>query len=262
MEILGERRTRNLWTFLGLLMVLTVSGVDGVQVKSFLNGSVLLPCPCMGINLQMDVKWQSTSGRVAEYGRKELVFKLNKTGPYVGDNYTGRVETFLSKNNHNCSVLLTNITAADRGEYKCIFYRKKLYTSEDVNLHVCGTADISQRTVTHGNPTKVFTACHVKECSAGVEIQWTSEKNPLTNSAQTTINISEGRLDTSTGLYHFNSSLSTNNVTLDPKCEVRSKEPDIQPRKEPEVSTDIFRILFKLIPAVSALGLVLFLFFR
>ncbi|XP_072252892.1 uncharacterized protein [Leuresthes tenuis] len=219
MEILGERRTRNIWTFLGLLMVLTVSGDDRVPVKSFQNGSALLSCPCMGIDLEEGVKWQNME-------RKELVFRFNKTRLHIGDNYTGRVETFLSKNGHDCSLLLTNITVADRGKYRCIFFIEKLYTFHDVTLHVCGTYDISQRVNIPSNGTNVF-SCHVKECNKEVEIQWVSKESPLTNSTQTTIYSSDS-LDTHTGLYNFTSNLTVkDDSTLDPKCEVKSKKSDM-----------------------------------
>jgi len=89
----------------------------------------------MGINLLKYVKWQNSE-------RQELVFKFDKTSLQIGENYTGRVETFLSENGSNCSLLLTNITAADRGEYRCIFYIKNQYTYHDVNLHVCGKSFI------------------------------------------------------------------------------------------------------------------------
>lgn len=194
-------------------MVLIISG-DEVIVKDVLEDSVLLPCNCSERNLDMDFKWQR------EYeSSKMLVFKHNRKSSVFFDRYEGRAKIFLSENKDNCSVLLTNITEDDQGSYKCIFFieatyqRPTVYLNFSARYYVCQTDDRSG---------KVF-QCDVKGHHKKAEIQWRLRGQILTNSSTTGITHTH-TLNASTGLYHFNSKLSTKlNWTSKPTCHVEAK---------------------------------------
>ncbi|KAM7407284.1 hypothetical protein PAMA_003145 [Pampus argenteus] len=116
-----------------LLMVFNASGDDEMTVYGVLRGRVLLPCSCPNINLDKELKWQMEQPK--------------KTRVYIKDSgffgrYNGRGEEFLTKNNSNCSILLTNITQGDQGKYKCIFHIEEKYTSFYVYLNISGESFI------------------------------------------------------------------------------------------------------------------------
>lgn len=243
---------------LGLLMVLMVSGDNRVTVKFSVGHSALLPCTCMGRNLERDIKWQKTSPGA-------VVFYSNKTRQYYGPNYTSRVRINLTNESNNCSLLLEKVTPDDHGEYKCIFFQDQKYTSKSVNLHVCGMGKISQQNFSLANGVTKF-RCELLDCSGNEEIQWTLNGRPIENSS---MNISTKRsLDDSTGLYNFSTSLSTKlNSTLKLECRKKllhgdTPKPDTQRSTDtPEPQTDYNRIPVKVTPLALVLGLSLILCF-
>ncbi|KAM7380401.1 hypothetical protein PAMP_003702 [Pampus punctatissimus] len=116
-------------TFLVLLMVFSASGDDEMTVNSFLRDHVLLPCSCPNRNVDKDFKWQM------EKPNKTMVYKMASG---FSDKYKGRGKVFLDENSSNCSILLTNITQNDQGEYRCIFNSEERYRSFSVNLNISG----------------------------------------------------------------------------------------------------------------------------
>ncbi|XP_069389408.1 uncharacterized protein [Paralichthys olivaceus] len=112
-------------TILGLLMVLSVSGnTENV------GGSVLLECNCPDRVKDKDFRWQ------VEKTIPIVVFRQNKTTSDIDSNYQGRVGIFVANNSSNCSLLLTDLTAADQGLYKCSYHGKDGYEYHDIYLNV------------------------------------------------------------------------------------------------------------------------------
>ncbi|XP_035532869.1 T-lymphocyte activation antigen CD80 isoform X2 [Morone saxatilis] len=189
-------------TFLCVLMVLTVSGEEE-NITGVFKDSVLLPCNCSGRTLD-EFKWQKDDPDA------KVVLKSSNLSD------EDKAQIFLSENGNNCSLLLTNITTADQGKYRCVFYTGKgLYNKIFVNLSVVATYTVCQ--------TEDF-QCHVSGKYPKAEIQWKLDGQLLTNSS--TIHISTtDTWEPSTGLYHFTSKLDTKlNRTLKPKCEVKAKD--------------------------------------
>lgn len=107
-----------------------------ITITGVLEDSVLLPCNCSERNLDKEFKWQM------EEPNKTLVLKYdNNTLNFYG-RYTGRAEIFLPENSNNCSLLLTNITADDRGKYRCSFNSKGIYQKTFVYLNISGESVI------------------------------------------------------------------------------------------------------------------------
>ncbi|XP_074515127.1 uncharacterized protein LOC141782519 [Sebastes fasciatus] len=196
-------------TFLALLMVLIVSGGE-VTREGVLGESVLLPCNCSERDLDEEFQWQK------ETPKKEPVFN----GTTFEDKYKGRAKIFLPENNNNCSILLTNITAEDQGEYTCRFYSGRVYNKEYVNLSLSARYNVCQKA---DNLSKVF-QCDVTGGHGEAWIQWDLDGQLLTNSTTTSITHTYN-LDAPTGLYHFHSTLSTKlNWTSKPRCDVKAKD--------------------------------------
>ncbi|XP_037646712.1 uncharacterized protein si:dkey-192g7.3 isoform X2 [Sebastes umbrosus] len=194
-------------TFLGLLMVLIVSG-DEVTREGVLGESVLLPCDCSERDLDKEFKWQIN---------EELVFNGNT----FEDKYKGRAKIFLSENNNNCSILLTNIMAEDQGKYTCRFdHSAGPYNKEIINLNLSARYNVCQKA---DNLSKVF-QCDVTGRHGEAWIQWDLDGQLLTNSTTTSITHTYN-LDAPTGLYHFHSTLSTKlNGTSELRCDVKAKD--------------------------------------
>lgn len=111
--------------FLGFLMVLAVSG-DGLETVE--GGNVLLPCPCSDRNPAKDFRWQTHKNNI-----DIIVYHNNKDND---PRYNGRVKSFVAENNSNCSLLLSNINADDKGTYKCSFHNDQMYLYHEVDLKV------------------------------------------------------------------------------------------------------------------------------
>ncbi|XP_054471554.1 butyrophilin subfamily 3 member A2 isoform X2 [Anoplopoma fimbria] len=197
-------------TFLGALMVLIVSG-DETTIQGVLDDSVLLPCTCSESKKYFD--WQMDEPKPMP------VFIYNEND---SSRYKGRIKTFLSENSTNCSILLTNITAEDQGKYSCRFKSEGVYYKSFVYLNVSANYSVCQTNNSVSGGLKVF-QCKVIGRYREAWIQWTLHGQNLTNSK--TINITNTtNTDAATGLYSFNSSLSTElNWNLTPMCEVKAK---------------------------------------
>ncbi|XP_044072523.1 butyrophilin subfamily 3 member A2 [Siniperca chuatsi] len=205
-----------MWTFLGVLMVLTVSGDE--VIEGVLEDSVLLPCNCSDINLNEEFKWQMENPLV-------LVLKYHSNTANFSGRYKGRAKTFLNKTNNNCSVLLTNITAADQGKYSCRFHRENQYQFLYVNLNVSASYSVCQRAPNNisGDLSVKDFQCDVSGRYGDAEIQWKLDGQLLTNSSTTNITNKYTR-NAPAGLYHFHSKLITKlNMTSAPTCEVKAK---------------------------------------
>ncbi|XP_045909503.1 uncharacterized protein LOC123973475 isoform X1 [Micropterus dolomieu] len=202
---------RNMRTFLSMLMVLIVSG-DDETITGVLKGSVLLPCNCSGINFNKDFKWQK------EQPNKMPVF--NNVSKFNGT-YEHRGKTFLNETNNNCSILLTNITADDQGEYSCRFYYKEQYRKRNVYLNIAASYSLCN----NSNNLNGDFQCDVIGRYGDPEIQWNLDGEILTNSSTTNI-INSNFMNVSTGRYEFHSKLTTKLKTASeprPTCHVKAK---------------------------------------
>ncbi|XP_051258664.1 junctional adhesion molecule B [Dicentrarchus labrax] len=190
-------------TFLWVLMVLIVSGEE-VNITGVFKDSVLLPCNCS--ERTSELKWQK------DYPDAKLVLKSST----FSDEYKDKAQILLSENSNNCSLLLTNITTADMGKYRCAFFTGKgQYNKILLNLGVVASYIVCQ--------TEDF-QCYVSGHYPKAEIQWKLDGQLLTNSS--TIQISTTYTwEPSTGLYHFTSKLNTTlNGTLKPTCVVKAED--------------------------------------
>lgn len=104
-----------------------VVGGAGVEtITGVLGHNVLLPCVCPNATLNDDFRWQKEDSKEKVYGSESN---------NVNDKYRNRSKIFLSGNNSNCSILLTNITADDQGKYRCS-HQKDMYKKKFVYLNV------------------------------------------------------------------------------------------------------------------------------
>ncbi|XP_068457883.1 butyrophilin-like protein 10 [Clinocottus analis] len=197
-------------TFLGVLLVVVVSG-DDRTVLGVLEDSVLLPCSCL--ELDEEFKWQMMEPQ------QMLMYKYNKT---MSNRYEGRIKAFHTENSNNCSVLLTNVTAEDQGTYRCIFHSEDTYQTSNVYLKVSASYSVCQTTSSLSGGVKVF-QCDVSGRHREAWIQWSLHGQPLTNLTGTKITHTNCT-DALTGLYHFNSTLTTkHNWTSEPTCDVKTE---------------------------------------
>ncbi|XP_019208346.1 uncharacterized protein LOC102076210 isoform X2 [Oreochromis niloticus] len=231
-----------------------VSAGEGITVKGFEKDDVLLPCNCPNRNFNKEFKWQVEEDRKRGVEPK-LIFRYNDGTLDFKDNPSHRYETFFHNDSSNCSVLLKNITKEDQGKYSCRFYSPQ-YTVFFVNLTLCGT-HIVQHRETHPNGGDVY-QCVVKlDCYKEPNIQWTLDGTCLSNSATTNISPTYN-LDEETGVHYFHSRLETeSNFTSEPKCEVNVTCPSGNDLYSLTSLDPLFRILFKGVPVVLALGFLL-----
>ncbi|XP_056287453.1 butyrophilin subfamily 3 member A2 [Pseudoliparis swirei] len=199
-------------TYLGVFVLVLVSG-DDTTILGVLEDSVLLPCTCLELDKEFKFKWQM------EEPNPMLIYKHNKT---LSNRFKDRVKIFLTENNDNCSVLLTNITAEDQGRYKCIFRRGDTYQKSNIYLNVSASFILCQtKNSLSGGGVKVF-QCNVTGRYREARIQWTLHGRPLTDLTETRITHTNNT-DALDGLYHFNSTLSTRlNWTSEPRCDVKA----------------------------------------
>ncbi|KAG8000583.1 hypothetical protein GBF38_016997 [Nibea albiflora] len=171
-------------------------------VSSILHGSVLLPCSCPERRVDEPFFWQMES-------KQKSMFTYSNGNSTFKPGYKGRGEIFLHEHGNNCSLLLTNVTAEDQGQYRCSFKSQGVHNTIFVNLTVSVNYHVCQN----------FTACHVKGLYRDAEIEWNLDGRPLTSSPTTNITP-----DDSTGLYHFTSKLITSfNETSRLTCTVKAK---------------------------------------
>lgn len=111
-----------------------VGGDETVTITGVLGENVLLPCSCPDATVNDELRWQNEESKEKVYDTKS---------DKVNDRYRNRSKIFLSRNNNNCSIQLTNITAADQGSYRCSYEIKGLYKKLFVNL------SISSKSVSH-----------------------------------------------------------------------------------------------------------------
>ncbi|XP_034742253.1 uncharacterized protein LOC117953390 isoform X1 [Etheostoma cragini] len=201
-------------TFLGVLMVTLIVSGDGATMS---EDSVLLPCACSERNLHKEFKWQMESPN------KTLVLKYNNTTPNFNSKYMGRAKIFLPEHHDNCSVLFTKITVDDQGEYKCIFHKQEEYQSSLVYLNVSAGCYTVCHSADNLSGSIHFFKCHVKKRYRETEIQWILDGQLLTESNTTNITHTF-TLDVRTGLYHFNSTRTTEaKWSVVPTCHVKDK---------------------------------------
>nr|XP_020465088.1 butyrophilin subfamily 3 member A2-like isoform X2 [Monopterus albus] len=248
--------------FLGVLMLLTVSGNDDVTIEGLLEDSVFLPCLCINETKEFSFGWQK------DEQSKDPV-SLFKIYSGFSDLYKSRAKVFLHENGSNCSLLLTNITANDQGKYRCWFQNGK-YSRTFIHLKVFANYNVCQKnsTSSQDGSLNVF-QCNAEGRYREAEIQWYLDGQVLTNSSSTHITHTY-TLDVRPGLYSFSSKLVTElNWTSEPTCQVKAKNISARsscvPEPAPQQSNQEphgLRKYLKVIPIVLVLGISLVLWCR
>lgn len=100
-------------------------------MKGIVKQKVLLHCPCVNRNVRKKVIWQ------LEEHTTVLSHDGSDNHTTMGKGYENRVSLFLNEEKDNCSLLLSGITVADNGTYKC-FFTANAFVYEKVILHVAG----------------------------------------------------------------------------------------------------------------------------
>ena len=106
--------------------LLALSGVKGIVTQK-----VLLHCPCVNRNVRKTIIWQLEEHTIV------LRHDGSNNHTTIGTRYENRASLFLNEEKDNCSLLLSGITVADHGTYKCSF-TADAFVYEQVILHVAG----------------------------------------------------------------------------------------------------------------------------
>ncbi|XP_033985031.1 uncharacterized protein si:dkey-192g7.3 isoform X2 [Trematomus bernacchii] len=241
-------------TFLAVFIVVTVSADKHVTINGCLEHDVLLPCACSGRNESSDVKWQTEGPNGTQ------VFRHIQTVETFNDKYKDRGKAFLSENRENCSILLTNITAEDQGEYRCSFNIDERYRRPSVSLNIYACYSVFQ-TANNSGGVNVF-KCNVKGRYNTTEIEWELDGEPLRNSINTNIT-QKYNPDDPTGQIQFYSQLNTTlNPTSAPTCRDKAKAIATYIGYNYYAGTIIRRSYCFYIPIMFVLGLSLLLWCR
>ncbi|XP_071775876.1 uncharacterized protein LOC139927581 [Centroberyx gerrardi] len=224
-----SRAQVNMKTFLGLLIAfISVSGNENqeVTVKGVSAQNILLPCSCSSRNPDKEVIWQIN---------KTTVLRHQGNTSDVSASYEGRAEILLTKNDNNCSLLLSNITLADRGTYKCNFHSTvhnqalfhTVYNYAFIHLEVSVSYSVCQKPGSgndENGSVRVF-QCDVTRRHPEDQIDWQLDGQPLEKPSTT-----DATYIAPTGLQHLSSNLTMElNGSSEPKCVV----------KNPAISTSI-----------------------
>ncbi|XP_067113608.1 butyrophilin subfamily 1 member A1-like [Osmerus mordax] len=182
-----------------LVLATLLTLAEAVKVKGIVGGSVLLNCSCNNRDQTQFLNWQL--GETIPVLHSKTVNDKHT----LGERYTGRVNLSSSK---DCSLLISNVSVADEGIYKCSFF-KPYYDYEEINLsvsasyHVC-MEQVTEETleVSRGGP-KMF-QCQASGGYPESKIHWYLNEKPLHNCSRT----DRSRKDNFTGLFHLSSNLT------------------------------------------------------
>ncbi|XP_041739128.1 ICOS ligand-like isoform X1 [Coregonus clupeaformis] len=192
-----------MWTVLGLTAVF-ISASAQSDVQAIVEQKVLLQCPCVKRNEKMNIYWQ------LEEHTTVLYHDGSHNNTTIGNGYENRVRLFLNEDKDNCSLLLSGITVADNGVYKCS-YTANAYVYKNVILHVAASYSVYMDLV-----SDQASACSgggegsgVYQCKASGgypegQIHWELDGHPLVNPSRRDVT----HLDNFTGLYSLTSNLT------------------------------------------------------
>ncbi|XP_029559672.1 CD276 antigen isoform X2 [Salmo trutta] len=192
-----------MWTLLGLAAVfISASALSGV--KGIVKQKVLLHCPCVNRNVRKKVIWQ------LEEHTTVLSHDGSDNHTTMGKGYENRVSLFLNEEKDNCSLLLSGITVADNGTYKC-FFTANAFVYEKVILHVAASYSVCMDLVSDqalvcsrgGEGSGVY-QCKASGGYPEGQIHWELEGHPLVNPSRRDVT----HLDYFTGLYSLTSNLT------------------------------------------------------
>ncbi|XP_076152880.1 CD226 antigen-like isoform X2 [Alosa pseudoharengus] len=94
--------------------------------------SVLLSCSCTDLQTKPDeIRWRGPN-----YNKEEFYKLTGALKPKVKKRYSGRVQTFSNSSPGNASLLLSNLTEEDQGEYTCVIKRNESEIFKRITLNV------------------------------------------------------------------------------------------------------------------------------
>ncbi|XP_041699765.1 CD276 antigen isoform X2 [Coregonus clupeaformis] len=193
-----------MWTVLGLAAVFLSASAHLERLQAIVGQNVLLHCPCEKTNERTDIKWQLEDHTIVLHHNNR-----NNTTT-IGEGYENRVSLFLNEDRGNCSLLLSGITVADNGMYKC-YIKANTWNYFRITLHVAASYSVCM----HQVPDKASVGSGggegfgVYQCKASGgyptgQIHWKMDGHPLVNISRR----DETHLDNSTGLYSLTSNLT------------------------------------------------------
>ncbi|XP_020316050.1 ICOS ligand isoform X4 [Oncorhynchus kisutch] len=193
-----------MWTVLWLVEVFLCASAHLEPLQAIVGQNVLLQCPCKKRNERMDMKWQL----------EDHTTVLHHSGSHnttnIGEGYQNRVSLFQNEDKDNCSLLLSGITVADNGMYKCFFQTETLVYIH-ITLHViasysvCMYQVLDQASMGSGWGERfVVYQCKANGGYPKGQIHWKMGGHPLVNTSRR----DETHLDNATGLYSLTSILT------------------------------------------------------
>ncbi|XP_021435600.2 CD276 antigen isoform X1 [Oncorhynchus mykiss] len=176
-----------------------LSGVKGIVTQK-----VLLHCPCVNRNVRKTIIWQLEEHTIV------LRHDGSNNHTTIGTRYENRASLFLNEEKDNCSLLLSGITVADHGTYKCSF-TADAFVYEQVILHVAASYSVCMDLVSDqasvssggGEGSRVY-QCKASGGYPEGQIHWELEGHPLVNPSRRDVT----HLDNITGLYSLTSNLT------------------------------------------------------
>lgn len=94
--------------------------------------AVLLPCSCTELQLKLDrFQWTFRNNKLYS----EVIGNWTKEDR---ERYSGRVMTFSATSPGNASLLLSNLTEEDQGEYTCLIFTNHNTAERSISLIVNG----------------------------------------------------------------------------------------------------------------------------
>lgn len=219
-------------------------GDEKVTISGDLKDNVLLPCPCLHRDLDKELRWQKEQPHLIPMVKYSKNHSID-----LDDRYRARVSFSLHHNSSDCSVLLANITAEDQGKYRCSFWKEERHSKKFVYLNITGESlfswlpavflqsfqatnlEFNHFNLSHLPPAK-YRVCLTNDsdlqsfqCNASgrhkdAVIEWKSDGQPLTDSAETRITHSK-TVEAPSGLYHLISKLTTK-LPSAPTCDIKA----------------------------------------
>ncbi|XP_041934403.1 V-set and immunoglobulin domain-containing protein 1-like [Alosa sapidissima] len=160
-----------LYTVLQVTVGCIISEPEDEIITRSPGESVLLSCSCTDLQIKPDeIQWSVVTSDETEY--RELTGDLN---PEEMKRFSGRVQTFSDSSPGNASLLLSNLTEEDHGEYMCeiesgtrtitliVSYSEHSNTTELFRMHLFIRLALSALFVMVGATAVICSSCRAKK---------------------------------------------------------------------------------------------------